>query len=467
MSLIVFCTKTIRSTIIHLVGLVSLFLLFSTNISWSQNSINKISILKSENDSSIIFYLNKSPAYKVFALKSPSRLVIDFEDSFLESKINISDSSMFESFRSAKRNDKDLRIVMTLKNDVTVFKSSILNPLKNSDQYRLVIDVQNPKEKINATQSKKYHLTPLNSEIADKILNDPPASVVLVNDVKQQKLVAKMTKIIPVKLETKSDVKSEVKLEVKPENKPELVKLEELVQSKPVIIETTKYHKKVIIIDAGHGGKDPGALGRYYKTKEKMVTLAFAKEIKKYLDKTGQFKVYLTRNDDNFISLQGRVKISRDLKADLFISIHADSAESRDAEGLSIYTLSETSSDKQAARLAKQENKSDIIGGVNFSNTSGDILNTLIALSQRSTMNNSAQFAEFAINSLQNNNINIKQDTHRFAGFRVLTAPDVPSVLIELGYLSNKGDEKKLNSSSYRRKFAKVMSQLIDDYFKL
>ena len=196
-----------------------------------------------------------------------------------------------------------------------------------------------------------------------------------------------------------------------------------------------------------------------------MVTLAFAKEIKSYLDENDKFKIYLTRDSDYFISLNGRVEKSRNLKADLFISIHADSAENSDATGLSIYTLSEKSSDKQAERLAKKENKSDIIGGVNFSNTSGDILNTLIALSQRNTMNNSSQFAQYTILNLQSNGINIKHNTHRFAGFRVLTAPDVPSVLIELGYLTNKEDEENLNNIDYRRKFAKIMSKIVDGYF--
>ncbi len=109
---------------------------------------------------------------------------------------------------------------------------------------------------------------------------------------------------------------------------------------------------------------------------------------------------------------------------------------------MSIYTLSEKSSDKEAAKLAEKENKSDIIGGINLSAASDDILKILIDLSQRSTMNNSAEFAEFAIKKLAKKNINVRQNTHRFAGFRVLTAPDVPSVLIELGYLSNKKDEK-------------------------
>lgn len=416
--------KITKNKILNLVILVLISLFFSISFVLAQNSINKISILKSSDHSSLVFYSDKIPSYNVFVLKNPPRLVVDFDDAQLKSKISVANSTIFKSFRSAKRGGNDLRMVFDLKNDIKIIKKAALNPVKGSKDYRLLLRMQ--KLGANATSSdKKYSLSPLNSQIADKILKDP-------------KKIAK-----------------------KPTPKPKPVQKKVVSKPKP-----KKYRKKVVIIDAGHGGKDPGAIGRYYKTKEKRVTLAFAKEMKKYLDKTGKFKVYLTRNSDYFISLQGRVKKSRKLKADLFISVHADSAQSRKARGLSIYTLSETSSDKEAAKLAKKENKSDIIGGVNFSNTSGDILNTLIALSQRSTMNNSAKFAEFAIRNLQRNKIKVKQNTHRFAGFRVLTAPDVPSVLIELGYLSNKSDEKNLNSSSYRRKFSKVMTKVVFDYFQ-
>ena len=224
-------------------------------------------------------------------------------------------------------------------------------------------------------------------------------------------------------------------------------------------------NKPIIVIDAGHGGKDPGAIGRYGKTKEKFVTLAFARELKKELDKTGKYKAYLTRRGDYFISLGGRVEKSRNVKADLFISLHADSSPNRDTTGLSIYTLSDKASDKNAQKLAAKENKSDIIGGADFSGASNDILKTLINLSQRSSMNESAKFAEIAIQSLKKNNINILQNTHRFAGFMVLTAPDMPSVLVELGYLSNKSEERKLNSYEYRKNVAKSFVEAIGKYF--
>lgn len=221
----------------------------------------------------------------------------------------------------------------------------------------------------------------------------------------------------------------------------------------------------IILIDAGHGGKDPGATGGYARTKEKNITLGYARELKRQLDNTKKFKVFLTRNRDYFIPLNGRVAKARKIKADLFISLHADSSPNRKTSGLSIYTLSETSSDKQAARLARKENKSDIIGGADFSDASGDILKTLINMSQRSTMNESAKFAEIVIKSIRDNRLTTLQRTHRFAGFRVLTAPDIPSVLIELGYLSNKKEERKLNSLKHKREVSKALVRAIRKYF--
>jgi len=223
--------------------------------------------------------------------------------------------------------------------------------------------------------------------------------------------------------------------------------------------------KKVIVIDAGHGGKDPGTIGDYARSKEKNITLSYAKELKKHLENTKKYKVYLTRDDDYFIKLKQRVEKARKLKADLFISLHANSIGDNVTSGLSIYTLSETSSDKQAELLAKKENRADIIAGANFSGASKDIMNTLIDLSQRDSMNNSSLFANIAILSVRDAEIKILQNTHRFAGFAVLTAPDMASVLIELGYLSNKNEEKKLNSLMYKRTIAQSLVEAIDKYF--
>lgn len=226
-----------------------------------------------------------------------------------------------------------------------------------------------------------------------------------------------------------------------------------------------KRAKKIIVIDAGHGGKDPGTIGSYARSKEKNITLSYAKELKKHLDSSGKYQVILTRDNDYFISLKRRVEKSRKLKADLFISLHANSINDNVTSGFSIYTLSEKSSDKQAELLAQKENRADIIAGIDFEGAGKDIMKTLIDLSQRDSMNNSSRFANIVISSVRKSGVKILQNTHRFAGFAVLTAPDVASVLIELGYLSNKNEEAQLNSLFYKRKIAASLSEAIDEYF--
>ncbi|MHA1568938.1 MAG: N-acetylmuramoyl-L-alanine amidase family protein, partial [Alphaproteobacteria bacterium] len=208
--------------------------------------------------------------------------------------------------------------------------------------------------------------------------------------------------------------------------------------------------RPLIAIDAGHGGVDPGAIGSR-GTYEKKITLAFARELKRQLDATGRFRATLTRERDIFVRLRGRIAIARRAGADLFISLHADSLGSRRPRGASVYTLSNKASDKEAAALAAKENKSDLIAGVDLTHENPVVANILIDLAQRETMNQSARFAKTLIREM-GRDMRLMRNTHRFAGFAVLKAPDVPSVLIELGYLSNPTEEKLLNSAAYRKK---------------
>ena len=222
--------------------------------------------------------------------------------------------------------------------------------------------------------------------------------------------------------------------------------------------------KKVIVLDPGHGGKDPGAIGRSFKTYEKNITLSMAKELKKVLENRG-FKVYLTRSTDIFIPLKKRVAIARSHHADLFISVHADSTVNRKAQGFSIYTLSEMASDKEAEALAERENKADIIDGMDFSDNSPEINDVLISLSQNDSRNKSSKFASYVVGEMKNK-VTLVNNTHKFAGFAVLKAPDVPSVLLELGYLSNYSEEKYLRNVNYRKKIADAMGVAVSKYFK-
>jgi N-acetylmuramoyl-L-alanine amidase len=221
--------------------------------------------------------------------------------------------------------------------------------------------------------------------------------------------------------------------------------------------------KKVVVIDPGHGGVDPGALGRT-GVYEKFITLAMAQELKRQLDATGRYEVKLTRDRDIFLPLRQRIAIARADNADLFISLHADTIQDPTIRGLSVYTLSETASDSEAAALAASENKADVIAGVDLTNASPEVTNILIDLAQRETMNLSANFAEFAVDDLARET-RLLGKTHRFAGFAVLKAPDVPSVLVELGYLSHREEERQLRDPGYRAKLSSALVKSVDHYF--
>jgi N-acetylmuramoyl-L-alanine amidase len=222
--------------------------------------------------------------------------------------------------------------------------------------------------------------------------------------------------------------------------------------------------RPLVVIDAGHGGHDPGAISPHDGTRESKVTLAVARAIRDELLKTGRVRVALTRDTDSFLVLQERYGIARRLGADLFISVHADAAASPTARGATIYTLSEVASDREAARLAARENKADILNGVNLSDAPSDVSSILIDLTQRETMNLSADFARL-LRREGADRMNFRTDSHRFASLMVLKAPDVPSVLLETGYVSNADDIALLNSPTYRRNIAESVSKAITVFF--
>jgi N-acetylmuramoyl-L-alanine amidase len=225
-----------------------------------------------------------------------------------------------------------------------------------------------------------------------------------------------------------------------------------------------RFKRKVIVIDPGHGGADPGALAPS-GTYEKDITLAAAKDFKRRLDATKRYDVHLTRDNDTFIRLRDRIAIARAKGADLFISLHADTLQSKGVRGLSVYTLSEKASDKEAADLAEKENKADLIAGIDLTSENPNVTNILIDLAQRETMNESARFAGNLVGELRNVSKVLPQ-AHRFAGFAVLKAPDVPSVLLEMGFLSNPQDEKALTDPAYRAKMADSLVQAVGRFFR-
>jgi len=222
--------------------------------------------------------------------------------------------------------------------------------------------------------------------------------------------------------------------------------------------------RPLVVIDAGHGGVDPGAINADSGLREKDVTLKIAHAIRDKLLESGRVRVALTRDDDRYLVLRERFGIARRLHASLFISIHCDSAGTPDATGASVYTLSEVASDKEAARLAARENKADVISGVNLGDAGADVSSILIDLTQRETMNNSADFAR-VLGREAKPLLPMKGNFHRMASLMVLKAPDMPSILLETGYISNAADAAFLDSRDGRARIAESIEKAVEIHF--
>jgi N-acetylmuramoyl-L-alanine amidase len=223
--------------------------------------------------------------------------------------------------------------------------------------------------------------------------------------------------------------------------------------------------RPIIVLDPGHGGIDNGAVASD-GTMEKDIVLGFATGLRDQLERTGKYRVVMTRSDDTFIPLVDRVRMARIRQAALFVSIHADAIKKSegDAQGATVYTLSETASDPEAARLAESENHADVIAGIDMSHEPGDVADILIDLAQRETKAFSLHFAKTLVADMKKV-ARMHKNPMKSAGFKVLKAPDVPAVLIELGYVSNKDDLKQLISIGWQAKTASAIGQAIDDFF--
>jgi N-acetylmuramoyl-L-alanine amidase len=219
--------------------------------------------------------------------------------------------------------------------------------------------------------------------------------------------------------------------------------------------------RPVVVIDPGHGGVDNGT--RSGEEMEKNLVLAFGLALRDRLEKSGKYRVVMTRSDDTFIPLDDRVKVAHSQAAALFVSIHADYLPrgEGDAQGATIYTVSDKASDAEAERLAESENRADAIGGVDLREEPTEVADILIDLAQRETRTFSNRFARLLMGEMKST-VRMHKNPLKSAGFRVLKAPDVPSVLVELGYVSNKGDLEHLVSESWRSKTVAAMGQAID-----
>jgi N-acetylmuramoyl-L-alanine amidase len=223
--------------------------------------------------------------------------------------------------------------------------------------------------------------------------------------------------------------------------------------------------RPLIVLDPGHGGIDSGTRAASGET-EKNLVLEFATMLRNKLEKTGKFRVAMTRSDDTFVELAERVRFARLRQAQLFISIHCDALArgDGDAEGASVYTLSEQASDAEAQRLADAENRADVIAGVNLAAEPSEIADILIDLAQRETKSFSTHFARAVVSELHAA-ARLHKHPLKSAGFRVLKAPDVPSVLVELGYVSNAGDLKQLISEGWRSRTGDALVHAVQSYF--
>ncbi len=219
----------------------------------------------------------------------------------------------------------------------------------------------------------------------------------------------------------------------------------------------------IVAVDAGHGGIDTGAIGVDTKTQEKDVTLAFAKTLADRLNREPGIKAFLTRKDDSFLSLSERVQIARQNHASLFVSMHADTLRQKDIRGATVYTISDKASDKLAADLADRENLSDQIAGKAAATEPPEVADILLDLTRRETQAFSISMAESVLASFKDQ-VGTINNPHRHAGFRVLQAPDVPSILLELGFLSNKEDEKLLLDDTWRAKMGDLLTEAVKHY---
>ncbi|MET0746777.1 MAG: N-acetylmuramoyl-L-alanine amidase [Rhizobium sp.] len=232
----------------------------------------------------------------------------------------------------------------------------------------------------------------------------------------------------------------------------------------PVVpVENVRPSDFLIAVDAGHGGIDAGAMASDGTTPEKQITLAFAKALTDKLNEQSGIKAFLTRDSDAYLSLSQRVTIARQNHAALFISLHADTLKQKDIRGSTVYTISDKASDRLAADVADRENASDKLAGSEVKTTPPVVADILMDLTRRETQAFSVSLAQDVLNAF-NGQISMINNPHRYAGFQVLTAPDVPSILVELGFLSNKDDEKLLLDGTWQARLVDRLAEAVRQY---
>lgn len=439
--------------LVFLSGLIFYFYSCNLALALSSDEQSVISEIKFNDQdlssSKLQIKVNKKTNFKIYTLKNPWRLIVDIENGILANQDYQPLLPNFIKNFQIINNDIFLRFEFALQKKITLEKSFF-----DSKNSMITAVIVNEKADLSMfiEQNEIINEQKIQSSAQQNILaNTANTNSLNPNPNNQETLANNFQNTKEIDTSTNPNFATKTL----PQKTPDQAIKSAIIGEKI----------PVIVIDSGHGGKDPGTIGNYLRSKEKNITLSYAKELYKQLKASKEYKVYLTRHKDVFINLKKRVELARQKKADLFISLHVNAIGDENVSGFSIYTLSEQSSDKQAELLAKKENQADIIHGVDFSGASVDIMKTLIDMSQRSVKNESAIFANKVIKHVKQVDIEILQNTHRFAGFAVLTAPDMASVLVELGYLSNPQEEKLLNNISYKRKISQTLVKAIEEYF--
>lgn len=418
-------------------------------------TVSEARIAGDETRTRFVADLDRPVSYSVYVIDQPYRVVVDLPGVQFNMPPEIGDEGkgLIRAYRFGQLAPGKSRVVIDTNGPVLIEKSFVLNP-ENGQPARMIIDIiqtdQRTFARIKATERPKR------SASARLLMKAAPDTLA---ELLKREGVARLDE----EAEKAEQTGWAASFIPRPRPKPSQYGSASAMSATPALEPEPIPVRPVIVLDPGHGGIDGGTVSRK-GTMEKKVVLAFARELRKRLKATGRFEVHMTRNDDKFISLGKRVKFARAKKADLFIAVHADSLRQRRVRGATVYTLSEKASDADAAALAEKENNADFIGGVDLGEDAGDVAGILLDLALRETKNHSIYFARRVVKNLKSVTP-LNRRPMRSAGFKVLRAPDVPSVLLELGYLSNRHDEGNLVSSRWRRKAAGAVTAAIEGFF--
>ena len=394
--------------------------------------------------------LTAAVGYTVYVLPDPYRVMIDLPGLRFNLPPDSGSKSrgLIAAFRYGEVDEGRSRIVLETEGPVLIDKSFAV-PAQDGQPARIVVDLVKTTEEAFAAALKSDEKTSMAAIAEAAEAGKPAFGSTARNDGQSE-------------LGTKAAAAQMPAAAVVPLPRPKPGTDPAALEDKPARQKRGE-GRKLVVIDPGHGGIDPGAIG-HKKTKEKDVVLAYGLKLRDILKATGNIDVIMTRSDDKFLSLKDRVRIARENEADLFIAVHADTVRGPAARGATIYTLSEKASDAEAEALAQKENRADIIGGLDFNTESEEVTDILIDLVQRESKNHSLFFARKAVAEMQGVT-RFTGKPMRSAGFVVLKAPDVPSVLVELGYLSSREDEMQLTSPEWRSRVASAMAKAIEKYF--